>query len=52
MQVRWSQLGQKPVIMEFDHIFILAKPAIDIEGGDADVVQDVKNAHVKECSRT
>jgi hypothetical protein len=38
--------------MELDHIFILAKPAIDIEGGDADVVRDVKNAHVKEGSKT
>jgi hypothetical protein len=52
VQAPWSQLSQKPVIMELDHIFILAKPAIDIEGADADVVQDAKNAHVKEGSRT
>jgi hypothetical protein len=52
VQVPWSQLGQEPVIMELDHIFVLAEPATDMEGGDAGAVQDVKNAHVKEGSRS
>ncbi len=52
MQVPWSRLSQEPVIMELDHIFVLAEPATDIEGDDADAVQDAKNARVKEGSRT
>jgi hypothetical protein len=38
--------------MELDHIFVLVEPATGIEGDDADAVQDVKNAPVKEGSRT
>jgi vacuolar protein sorting-associated protein 13A/C len=48
LKVPWSRLGQEPVIVELDRIFVLAEPATDIEGGDADAVQDAKNARVKE----
>jgi vacuolar protein sorting-associated protein 13A/C len=48
VKVPWSRLGQEPVIVELDRIFVLAEPATDVEGGDADAVQDAKNARVKE----
>ncbi len=52
VKVPWSRLGQEPVIVELDRIFVLAEPATDVEGGDADAVQDAKNTRVKVRSRS
>ncbi|KAG0557949.1 hypothetical protein KC19_11G167800 [Ceratodon purpureus] len=48
LKVPWSRLGQDPVIVELDRIFILAEPATNVEGGDADSVQEAKNRRVRE----
>jgi vacuolar protein sorting-associated protein 13A/C len=35
------------VVVELDRIFILAEPSTNVEGGDADSVQEAKNSHVR-----
>jgi len=48
LKVPWSRLGQEPVVVELDRIFILAEPSTNVEGGDADSVQEAKNSHVRD----
>lgn len=43
----WSRLGQEPVVVELDRIFVLAEPSTNVEGGDADSVQEAKNKRVR-----
>lgn len=37
------------MVVELDRIFILAEPATNVEGGDADSVQEAKNSRVRVC---
>lgn len=37
------------MIVELDRIFILAEPSTNVEGGDADSVQEAKNRRVRVC---
>jgi len=35
------------VVVELDRIFLLAEPSTNVEGGDADSVQEAKNRRVR-----
>ncbi|KAG0604101.1 hypothetical protein M758_10G145000 [Ceratodon purpureus] len=48
LKVPWSRLGQEPVVVELDRIFVLAEPSTNVEGGDADSVQEAKNKRVQD----
>ncbi|PNT67930.1 hypothetical protein BRADI_3g33740v3 [Brachypodium distachyon] len=48
LKVPWSRLGQEPVLVYLDRIFILAEPATNVEGCSEDAVQEVKRSRVKE----
>ncbi|XP_073352999.1 uncharacterized protein [Aegilops tauschii subsp. strangulata] len=48
LKVPWSRLGQEPVLVYLDRIFILAEPATDVEGCSEDAVQEVKRTRVRE----
>lgn len=48
LKIPWSRLGQEPVVVELDRIFILAEPATNVEGGESDSVQEAKNRRVRE----
>lgn len=48
LKVPWSRLGQEPVVVELDRIFILAEPATNVKGGDGDSVQEAKSRRVRE----
>ena len=37
------------MVVELDRIFILAEPSTNVEGGDADSVQEAKNRQVRVC---
>jgi hypothetical protein len=41
-QVPWSRLGQEPVVVELDRIFVLAEPSTNVQGSGADSVQEGK----------
>lgn len=42
LKVPWSRLGQDPVVVHLDHIFLLAEPATQVEGSSADATQEAK----------
>ena len=46
-QVPWSRLGQDPVIVYLDRIFLLAEPATEVEGHSEEAIQEVKKARVR-----
>jgi vacuolar protein sorting-associated protein 13A/C len=46
-QVPWSRLGQDPVLVHLDHIFLLAEPATHVEGSSEDSVQEVKKNRIR-----
>lgn len=46
-QVPWSRLGQDPVIVYLDRIFLLAEPAMEVEGHSEDGIQEVKKTRVR-----
>ncbi|KAL6906369.1 hypothetical protein ACP4OV_003970 [Aristida adscensionis] len=48
LKVPWSRLGQEPVLVYLDRIFILAEPATQVEGCSEDAVQEVKRSRVRE----
>ncbi|WVZ57683.1 hypothetical protein U9M48_008037 [Paspalum notatum var. saurae] len=48
LKVPWSRLGQEPVLVYLDRIFILAEPATQVEGCSEDAVQEAKRSRVKE----
>jgi vacuolar protein sorting-associated protein 13A/C len=48
LKVPWSRLGQEPVLVYLDRIFILAEPATNVEGCSEDTVQEVKRSRVRE----
>ncbi|VFR02184.1 unnamed protein product [Cuscuta campestris] len=48
LKVPWSRLGQDPVVVHLDHIFLLAEPATQVEGSSAGAVQEAKKNRVQE----
>ncbi|XP_008465914.2 uncharacterized protein LOC103503494 isoform X1 [Cucumis melo] len=48
IKVPWSRLGQDPVIVYLDRIFLLAEPATEVEGHSEDVIQEVKKTRLRE----
>ncbi|XP_065619172.1 uncharacterized protein LOC112023786 [Quercus suber] len=48
LKVPWSRLGQDPVLVYLDRIFLLAEPATQVEGQSEDVVQEAKRSRVRE----
>lgn len=46
-QVPWSRLGQEPVLVYLDRIFLLAEPATQVEGRSEDAVQEAKKSRVQ-----
>lgn len=47
LQVPWSRLGQDPVLVQLDHIFLLAEPATHVEGSSEDAVQEVRKNRIR-----
>nr|GMD94199.1 Vacuolar protein sorting-associated protein 13 [Ipomoea batatas] len=48
LKVPWSRLGQDPVVVHLDRIFLLAEPATQVEGSSEDAVQEVKKNRIRE----
>ncbi|KAE8055526.1 hypothetical protein FH972_012359 [Carpinus fangiana] len=48
LKVPWSRLGQDPVLVYLDRIFLLAEPATEVEGCSEDAVQEAKKSRVRE----
>ncbi|XP_052211647.1 uncharacterized protein LOC127814276 isoform X2 [Diospyros lotus] len=48
LKVPWSRLGQDPVLVHLDRIFLLAEPATQVEGCSEDAVQEVKKSRIQE----
>jgi vacuolar protein sorting-associated protein 13A/C len=42
LKVPWTRLGQEPVVVYLDRIFVLAEPATDVEGLSEDSIQEAK----------
>ncbi|XP_051144600.1 uncharacterized protein LOC127260739 isoform X2 [Andrographis paniculata] len=47
-KVPWSRLGQDPVLVFLDRIFLLAEPATHVEGSSEDAIQELKKNRVQE----
>nr|XP_027080056.1 uncharacterized protein LOC113703042 isoform X2 [Coffea arabica] len=48
LKVPWSKLGQDPVLVHLDRIFLLAEPSTQVESSSEDVVQEVKRNRIRE----
>ncbi|KAF8032759.1 hypothetical protein BT93_D1608 [Corymbia citriodora subsp. variegata] len=48
LKVPWSRLGQEPVLVYLDRIFLLAEPSTQVEGSSEDSVQEAKKSRVRE----
>ncbi|BBN04917.1 vacuolar protein sorting-associated protein 13A/C [Marchantia polymorpha subsp. ruderalis] len=50
LKVPWSRLGQEPVVVLLDRIYLLAEPATNLDAGDdsGDAVQEAKMKRVKD----
>lgn len=48
LKVPWSKLGQDPVLVYLDRIFLLAEPATQVEGCSEDAVQEAKKSLIQE----
>ncbi|KAM7525362.1 hypothetical protein LguiA_015264 [Lonicera macranthoides] len=48
LKVPWSRIGQDPVLVYLDRIFLLAEPATQVEGFNEDAVQEIKKSRIKE----
>ncbi|XP_077244890.1 pleckstrin homology (PH) domain-containing protein [Tasmannia lanceolata] len=48
IKVPWSRLGQEPVLVYLDRIFVLVEPATKVEGCSEDTVQEAKKIRVRE----
>ncbi|ESW28603.1 hypothetical protein PHAVU_002G003000 [Phaseolus vulgaris] len=48
LQVPWNRLGQDPVLVYLDRIFLLAEPATQVEGCSEDAVQEAKKIRIQE----
>nr|KYP67094.1 Putative vacuolar protein sorting-associated protein 13B [Cajanus cajan] len=47
LQVPWSRLGQDPVLVYLDRIFLLAEPATQVERCSEDAVQEAKKSRIQ-----
>lgn len=47
IKVPWSRLGQDPVLVYLDRIFLLAEPETQVEGSSEDAVQEAKKRRVQ-----
>ncbi|KAH1083180.1 hypothetical protein J1N35_022941 [Gossypium stocksii] len=47
LKVLWSRLGQDPVLVYLDRIFLLAEPATSVEGCSEDAIQEAKKSRVQ-----
>ncbi|VFQ66400.1 unnamed protein product [Cuscuta campestris] len=52
LKVPWSRLGQDPVVVHLDRIFLLAEPATQVEGSSADAIQEVRKNRIREMETT
>ncbi|XP_015084887.1 uncharacterized protein LOC107028368 [Solanum pennellii] len=48
LKVPWSRLGQDPVLVHLDRIFLLAEPATQVEGSSEDAIQEAKKSRIRE----
>ncbi|KNA21084.1 hypothetical protein SOVF_046540 [Spinacia oleracea] len=48
LKVPWSKLGQDPVIVQLDEIFLLAEPATHVDGDSEDALQEAKRNRIRE----
>jgi len=48
LKVPWTRLGQEPVVVYLDRIFVLAEPATDVEGLSEDSIQEAKRNLIRE----
>ncbi|KAK8614167.1 hypothetical protein V6N13_122539 [Hibiscus sabdariffa] len=48
LKVPWSRLGQDPVLVYLDQIFLLAEPATSVEAYSEDAIQEAKKNRVRE----
>ncbi|XWS49634.1 hypothetical protein CRYUN_Cryun12cG0020000 [Craigia yunnanensis] len=48
LKVPWSRLGQDPVSVYLDRIFLLAEPETLVEGCSEDAIQEAKKSRVRE----
>ncbi|XVF52445.1 hypothetical protein PTKIN_Ptkin05aG0018700 [Pterospermum kingtungense] len=48
LKVPWSRLGQDPVLVYLDRIFLLAEPETLVEGCSEDAIQEAKKSRVRE----
>uniref|UniRef100_A0A1J3IIE4 Putative vacuolar protein sorting-associated protein 13A n=1 Tax=Noccaea caerulescens TaxID=107243 RepID=A0A1J3IIE4_NOCCA len=48
LKVPWSRLGQEPVVVYLDRIYVLAEPATDVEGCSEDSIQEKKRKLIRE----
>ncbi|XP_042024109.1 uncharacterized protein LOC121771392 [Salvia splendens] len=51
LKVPWSRLGQDPVLVYLDRIFLLAEPSTMVEGSSEDAVQEVKKSRIRELEK-
>lgn len=45
-QVPWSRIGQEPVLVYLDRIYLLAEPETQVEGYSEDAVQKTKKSRI------
>ncbi|MFS8029949.1 putative vacuolar protein sorting-associated protein [Helianthus anomalus] len=48
LKVPWSRIGQEPVLVYLDRIYLLAEPETQVEGYSEDVVQKTKKSRIHE----
>ncbi|XP_074317635.1 uncharacterized protein LOC141653693 isoform X2 [Silene latifolia] len=48
IKVPWSRLGQDPVLVYLDRIYLLAEPATQVEGDSENAVQEAKRNRIRE----
>ncbi|VVA93348.1 unnamed protein product [Arabis nemorensis] len=48
LKVPWTRLGQEPVVVYLDRIYVLAEPATDVEGCSEDSIQEAKKNLIRE----
>ncbi|KAL8266737.1 hypothetical protein R6Q59_004081 [Mikania micrantha] len=46
LKVPWSRIGQEPVLVYLDRIYLLAEPETQVEGYSEDVVQKTKKSRI------
>ncbi|KAL8529518.1 hypothetical protein ACS0TY_006808 [Phlomoides rotata] len=51
LKVPWSRLGQDPVLVHLDNIFLLAEPATQVEGSSEDAIQEARKSRIREMEK-